>query len=288
MISRRMYLIGSGAVIAGALLPSQSWAQDTFATAIAAIEQQAGGRLGVAVLDTGTGRTWGYKANERFAMCSTFKMMLVAAVLWRADAMKVSMNEELHVPAQPLLGNSPSTTPHAGRTMPLGEVCRAAITVSDNTAANMLLERIGGPEGFTTFIRATGDEQTRLDRTETSLNEAKPGDPRDTTTPLAMLGSMRRTLLGDTLTPESRDRLLGWMIETKTGLDCLRAGMPADWKIGDKTGSDGVMTRNDIAIVWPTGKPPILITAYLTECQGTDAKRNAVLAAVGKLIAASL
>jgi len=151
-----------------------------------------------------------------------------------------------------------------------------------------LLASIGGPDGFTGFARSIGDNITRLDRFETSLNEAKQGDPRDTTSPAAMLGNLRKLLLGNVLRLESRDQLIQWMIANQTGGERLRAGLPSNWRVADKTGSNGENTTNDIAIAWPVARAPVLIAAYLTECAGPETKRNAVLAKVGSLVAASL
>ena len=162
------------------------------------------------------------------------------------------------------------------------------MTVSDNTAANLLLATIGGPAGITQFARSLGDNLTRLDRIETALNEATPGDPRDTTTPAAMVSNWRILLLGDVLSPSSKKQLTEWLIANQTGGDRLRKGLPKAWIVGDKTGSNGENTTNDVAICWPPKQPPVLIAAYLTECPGTDAKRNAVLAQVGKLVAESV
>ena len=285
--SRRGFVVG-GLWVAGLLAVPSGWAQedgDAFRSAIRRIEQQAAGRLGVAVLDTANGRSWGYRETERFPMCSTFKMMLVAAVLWQADAELSGLQMPVKIPPQPLLGNSPSTAPHAGATMSLFAVCQAAVVMSDNTAANLLLERIGGPEGWTTFVRAMGDPQSRLDRTEPALNESKPGDVRDTTTPASMTANLLRIHTGEFLSEHHRANLLAWMAQAQTGLTCLRAGMPADWNVQDKTGSDGVTTRNEIALVYPGGRAPWLVSAYLTECAGPDEKRNAVLAQVGKVVA---
>ncbi len=252
---------------------------------LAQMERLSGGRLGVAVLETGSGEGTGYRAEERFAMCSTFKMLLTAAVLQRVDAGMERMDRGVAVPPKPLLGNSPLTEKRAGGEMSISALCHAAMTRSDNTAANLLLGTMGGPEGLTRFARLVGDGVTRLDRTEPTLNEAAVGDPRDTTSPAAIVGDLRRLLLGDVLSARLRGELVGWMKSNTTGNDRLRAGLPAGWKVGDKTGSDGKTTTNDIAIVWPEGRPPVLVAAYLTECAGTEAKRNAVLAHAGRVVA---
>jgi beta-lactamase class A len=166
-------------------------------------------------------------------------------------------------------------------------LCQAIITHSDNTAANLLLETIGGPSGVTGFARSIGDSVTRLDRTELSLNEALDGDPRDTTCPTSMLSNLKAVLLDGVLSAASRNQLRQWMEASVTGLKCLRAGVPPDWRVADKTGSNGSHTRNDIAVIWPPGRPPIIVAAYLTQCPGPESKRDALLANIGKLVADS-
>jgi beta-lactamase class A len=151
-----------------------------------------------------------------------------------------------------------------------------------------LLASINGPAGITRFARSLGDTVTRLDRIEMALNEARPGDPRDTTAPAAMVGNMRKLLLDNKLSAASREQLTGWMIANKTGDERLRAGLPSGWRVGDKTGSNGENTTNDIAIIWPPRQAPVLVAAYLTACAGPEAKRNAVLAQVGRLVAQSI
>ena len=172
--------------------------------------------------------------------------------------------------------------------MRLGELCEAAITVSDNTAANLILATLGGPSGLTAYARALGDQVTRLDRTEPTLNEAIPGEVRDTTAPSAMLNNLRQLLLRKALSPGSRDTLTAWLVASKTGTARLRAGLPAGWRAGDKTGSGNHGTTNDIAIVWPDGRAPILIAAYLTETAAESAAREGVLAEVGRLVGTAI
>ena len=255
---------------------------------LAQLEKSNDGRLGVAIFDTGSGERTGYRADERFAMCSTFKMMLTAAVLQRVDTKQEELDRAVAIPAKPLVNYSPLTEPHAGGNMAVADLCHAAMTRSDNTAANLLLATIGGPEGFTRFARSVGDPVTRLDRIETTLNEARPGDSRDTTSPTAMADDMHKILLGDVLSPTTRSQLTQWMIDNETGRERLRANLPPGWRAADKTGSNGETTSNDIAVLWPPRQAPVIITAYLTECPGPEAKRGAVLAEVGRLVRAAL
>lgn len=282
MLTRRDFL-----ALTTLALPAFAYADSKHCNAInaklAQLERSNGGRLGVVVLDTATGERCGLRVDERFAMCSTFKFLLVGAVLQRVDHHEEKVDRTMAVPPKPLIGNSPLTEPHAGGTMTVAELCEAALIRSDNTAANLLLETIGGPSGISKFCRSIGDNVTRLDRTETSLNEAAPGDPRDTTTPSAMADDLNKILLGDVLSPAARGQLIAWMQANQTGLDKLRAGLPKGWRAADKTGSNGETTTNDIAVIWPTGRKPIIVTAYITECAGPDSKRAAMLKRVGEL-----
>jgi beta-lactamase class A len=227
---------------------------------LATIEQQSGGRLGVAVLDTASGLRAGVRADERFPMCSTFKCLAAAAVLERVDRGQSRLDQVIRFAAKDVVANSPMTKDHVASGMTLADICAAALTLSDNTAGNMLLREIGGPAGLTRFARSLGDEVTRLDRWEVELNEAIPGDPRDTTTPAAMLKNLQRLILGDALSKESRQKLTDWMLANKTGDARLRAGLPRDWRVADKTGAGERGTTNDIGVLWPPGRKPILVT----------------------------
>ncbi len=254
--------------------------------ALAALEQGSGGRLGVSILDTGTGRRVGRRSDERFLMCSTFKLLAVAAVLARVDQGIEQLDRHVVFDKTVLLDYAPVTSRHVGAPgMTIATLCEAAITLSDNTAANLLLSTIGGPSKVTAFVRGLGDRSTRLDRTEPELNLGSPGDIRDTTTPDAMLASMHKLLLEDALSAISRKQLLAWLRGCRTGAEKLHAGFPAHWPIGDKTGSGSHGETNDVAIVWPPGRRPLLITAYYAESNADAAGRNAVLAAVGRIAA---
>ena len=256
--------------------------------ALAQLEQANGGRLGVAVIDTASGEHIGHRATERFPMCSTFKFLLAAAVLQRVDRRTETLTRALAIPPQPLLSHSPLTEPHAGGSMTIAELCQAVLIQSDNTAANLLLDTIGGPGGITSFARSIRDEVTRLDRTELTLNQGLDGDPRDTTSPQAMAADLRALLLGDVLSGAARAQLTTWMQACVTGLDRLRAKLPASWRALDKTGTNGVHTSNDIGVFWPPGEPAVIVTAYLTQCFGSEGKRTAVLAEVGRLLVGAL
>jgi beta-lactamase class A len=246
-----------------------------------------GGRLGVAALDVAGNRWLGHDEDSRYAMCSTFKLALAAAILARVDRGALSLGQEIPFGPADLLEYAPVARANiASGRLSVERLCAAAVEVSDNTAANLLLGLIGGPAGLTTFMRGAGDPVTRLDRTEPELNSNLPGDPRDTTTPRAMVGLMRAVLLGDALSPASRTRLIGWMEGATTARDRLRAGFPAGWRAGDKSGT-GSDANNDLAIAWPPGRGPILIASYTSGPRETMGVRGEVHAAVARLVAAA-
>lgn len=252
---------------------------------LAALERAHRGRLGVAILDAGSGRRINHRGEQRFPMCSTFKFLAAGLVLARVDRGEERLDRRVVFSKQDLVPYSPLTEQHVGDAgMTVAELCHAAITRSDNTAANLLLASFGGPAALTTFVRTLGDRMTRLDRIEPDLNEALPGDPRDTTTPASMLADMRALLLGDALSASSRTQLADWLVATSTGDQRLRAGLPGHWRVGDKTGTSGNGVANDIAIAWPANRKPLLVAAYYDAPGATDDVRNAVLAEVGRIV----
>jgi beta-lactamase class A len=253
---------------------------------LSALERRHGGQLGVAMLDTGSGRRIAHRGDQRFLMCSTFKVLAVAAVLARVDQGRERLDRRIVFDQQAVLAYAPLTGPRVGAPgMTLAELCHAAITLSDNTAANLLLQSFGGPSALTAFMRSLGDTVTRLDRSEPELNDAAPGDERDTTTPQAMLDSLQTLLLGDALSVPSREQLNAWLRACTTGQQKLRAGLPSTWTAGDKTGSGSHEETNDIAIIWPPRRKPLLVTAYYAESDADAAGRSAVLAQIGRIVA---
>lgn len=259
------------------------------ARAIRAAEARAGGRLGVAVLDTHTGWRLDPRGGERFPVASTFKVLLAAAVLAEVDRGRESLDRRVPIAAGDLVEYAPVTGKHVGpEGMSVAALMEATVVWSDNPAANLLLPVVGGPAGLTEAVRGWGDGEFRLDRTETALGEGRPGDPRDTTTPLAMLGSLHRVLLGDVLRPESRALLLGWMLGCRTGDAKIRAGLPEGWRCANKTGGAGHGTNNDVALLWPPGRGPVLLAAFLTESTAGQAGRDEALASVGRAVAAAI
>jgi beta-lactamase class A len=265
---------------------AQAATASNIAAELAAIRKRIGGRLGVHALDTGSGRRIAFDDESRYAMASTFKVLLAAAVLEQIDRGTVDPEHAVAFGQADMLPHAPVTSQHLARGwMSVRELCAAAVETSDNPAANLLLRLIEGPAGFTRFVRRLGDRHTRLDRLELALNSNLPGDPRDTTTPRAMADSLERVLVGSTLTDASRAQLIRWLRSATTGLDRLRAGLPAAWQAGDKTGTGGNGAVNDVAIAWPPQRPPILITAYLSESTLPGAALSEVHAEIGRLIA---
>lgn len=294
MITRRGWLSSALPAIGGFMIAGRNtFAKPvkvnrlSFAAQLTELEEKSGGRLGVAFLDTATNASAGHRADERFPMCSTHKLLSVAAVLTRVDNGKERLDRYVHYTQKEIVRYSPYTLPRVGdEGLPIRELCEAAIALSDNTAANLLLASIGGPAGFTAFVRMLNDHVTRLDRNESLLNECSPGDPRDTTSPSAIVSDLRVLTLGNALTPTSRNLLISWLTQCKTGVQRLHAGVPPDWKEGDKTGTGARGTSNDVAIFWPPQHAPVLAAVFLTASKLDDAQRDGILAAVGKIIAA--
>ncbi|MGB8478419.1 MAG: class A beta-lactamase [Acidobacteriaceae bacterium] len=289
MISRRNLLqallpvmaglaLGRRVVVAAADGPAE------FATKCKRLEKASGGRLGVAIRNTATGEWRGYRENERFPMCSTSKLLTVGAVLTRVDQGRERLNRIVHFSKSDLVSYSPAAEKRVRQGMSIQELCEAAVTLSDNTAANLLLAIIGGPPGFTQFARSLGDKVTRLDRNEPTLNQALPGDQRDTTSPAAIMMDMGTLVLGDALSASSKAHLTQWLVANTTGDQRLRAGVPKNWTVGDKTGSGDHGTANDVAILWPPSHAPMLAAVYLTGASVDSEAREATIAGVGRLI----
>jgi beta-lactamase class A len=293
-MSRRRLLVSAAAMLAAPVRGIAQSGDATAVAALAALERRAGGRLGVCVLDTASGRVVGQRLDERFAMCSTFKLPLAAVVLREAEQGRLRLDERLAYGERDLVSNAPVTRAHvADGSMTIEALAEAAQTTSDNTAANLLLRKLGGPAGFTALLRASGDRATRLDREEPVLNVVLPGDVHDTTTPREMASSVARFLAGGLLGPTSREKLIAWMVATTTGTKRIRAGLPQGWKAGDKTGTamaDAMTDKyNDVAIAWPPGRTPMIVAVYFDSARTSSEMRDedqAVLAEVGRIAAA--
>ncbi len=280
-LTRRALLGASALLLPGAALAADG-GYDVAGRRITEMEKDLGLRIGLAALDTGNGNSIFYRENERALMCSTFKLVLVAATLQRVDAGHEQLDRVIHYQKSDLLDYAPETSKNLARGMSVKALCAAAITLSDNTAANLLFTGVGGPAGLTRFTRDLGDSRTRFDRIEGALNV--PDGDKDTTMPSAMLANLRDILLGDTLSVASRKQITDWMIACSTGLTRLRAGLPQGWRAGDKTGS-GSGQLNDLAILWPPGnRAPVLVCAYTAGNKPGDARHDHALADIGKII----
>jgi beta-lactamase class A len=257
--------------------------------AITDYERDSGGRLGLYAENLRTGTTMEWRSHERFVLCSTFKVSLAACVLGRVDRGQIRLNEAITYGPDDLLEYAPVARQNLGKgAMSVGEMCEAAVELSDNTCANALLARIGGPSALTAFWRSLGDTVTRLDHNEPELNRSPPGDPHDTTTPAAMAAILRRLVLGDALSTKSRGLLTGWMLGCKTGDNRLRAGLPRGWRVGDKTGNNGKDAFGDIAVTWSPPNDRVVICAYTQGGAPTSGQVDKVFAELGHFVGTRL
>jgi beta-lactamase class A len=281
------------AALGGLLAAGLTWpasADPAGVEALRRIEARTGGRLGVCVGGEGA-PLLAWRADERFPLCSTFKVLAAGAILARVDAGRERLDRALTLREADLLAYAPicrKAVEAGGGTghMTVAEACAAAVEWSDNTAANVLLNALDGPAGLTRWVRGTGDAVSRLDRTEPTLNTAMPGDPRDTTSPAAIRDTLARILLGEALAPSSRAQLERWMVGAQTGFKRLRAGLPPDWTVGDKTGTGENGTFNTVAILQPPGQRPLFAAVYLTGAHVPAPEADAAHAEIGRLIAA--
>ena len=259
--------------------------ESTALARLQALEQTFDGRLGLCAIDSGSGRSLAWRAAERFPLCSTFKAVLAAAVVAESSRSPGLLQRRIRYTRQELVTYSPVTQAHIGDGMTVGELCAAAVQHSDNTAGNLLLQLVGGPAGLTAYARSTGDTAFRLDRWETALNSALPGDERDTTTPAAMSTTLKRLALDGELTAPQRAQLQDWLLGNTTGETRIRAGMPAGWRVGDKTGTGDYGSTNDIAVLWPPQRAPITLAIYLTGTVPDAKPRNEIVAQAARVVA---
>jgi beta-lactamase class A len=266
-----------------------SWATQGNATVAAQaqlvkLERTLAGRLGVFALNTANGKQLSYRGDEYFPMCSTFKVILASAILKRSTQIDGLMYQRIKYQQSDLVTYSPITERYVKDGMTVDALCAAAIQYSDNTASNLLMKILGGPEAVTTFARSIGDRQFRLDRWETALNSSIPGDRRDTSTPNAMGLSLQRLTLGDALEPRLQLKLRVWLQGNTTGAARIRAGVPADWQVGDKTGTGDYGTANDIALIWPPRRSPVVVAIYTTQGEKDAKARNDLIASAARIV----
>ncbi|MGY1653407.1 class A beta-lactamase [Geodermatophilus sp. SYSU D01119] len=252
----------------------------------AALEARFDARLGVFAVDTGSGATLEHRADERFAYASTVKALAAGALLARTSPADLQRPVPV-TPADLTTAYSPVTGTRVGQSMTLAELCDAAVRFSDNTALNLLLRELGGPAGLDAALEAIGDDVTEVARTEPELNSAVPGDPRDTTTPRALAGSLRFYAV-DGAAADDRAQLLDWLRRNTTGDALIRAGVPADWDIGDKTGTGAYGTRNDVAVLTPPGRAPIVLAVMSSRDEPDADHDDALIAEAARVVVAGL
>lgn len=283
---RALLLAAAGASLLSACSVLAGPGRDTTAAQaqLARLEAGLGGRLGVFAIDTADGAMVGHRAQERFAMASSFKAILAAAILARSLQTEGLLQRVVRYTERDLIAHSPIAARHVAQGMTVAELCAATVQYSDNAAANLLMDVLGGPGAVTAFARSIGDTQFRLDRTEPTLNSALAGDPRDTTTPQAMAHTLRRLVLGDALPPPQRAQFTDWLRGNTTGAARIRAGVPAGWTVGDKTGTGAHGAASDIGVVWPPGRAPLVVVVY-TWREAADAKaREDVIAEATRIV----
>lgn len=252
------------------------------------IETQLDARVGLAIHDTGTGTRWHYNAHQRFPMTSTFKVLACGALLARSDISATDLSRQVLISRSDIVTYSPVTTGWIGQRISLDTLCATTMRTSDNTAANKVLQALGGPAAITEFLRSIGDDVTRLDRWETELNDAAPGDRRDTTTPAAMSHTLKKLLLGDALSMSAKTKLTQWMVANEVGEPLLRAGIPNNWRIGDRTGAGNHGSRGIVAIIWPPDQAPLIAVIYITQTDASMEQRNEAIATIGKALSCGL
>lgn len=247
-------------------------------------EKHLSAHIGVSILDTATNQQWSYRGDERVPLTSTFKTLACAKLLFDVDQQRILPSDSEVIVENDLVTYSPVTEKYVGKTMTLYEACSATMLTSDNTAANKVLEVIGGPSEVTKFVREVGDNITRLDRFETELNEGKPGDLRDTTTPNAMSHTLKTLLFGSVLSEESRAQLKEWMVNNQVTGNLLRPVLPKGWKIGDRSGAGGYGSRSITAVVWSESQAPVVISLYIAQTEASFDDRNQAITRIGKAI----
>ncbi len=284
------FVAGIGIVLAGvvaSVIPVTVFAIDTtkLIQAVQAEESALQARVGMTVFDAKTGTTWSYRGDERFPLNSTHKTFSCAALLAKVDGKSLSLGQSVSISKEMLVTYSPITEKLLSpEIVTFGKICQAAVNYSDNTAANVVFDAIGGATGFNAYMRSIGDEQTRLDRKEPELNEGTPGDMRDTTTPNAIVNSLRKILLGDVLSVSSRSELTQWMLDDQVAGAPLRASLPSDWKIADKTGAGGYGSRSIVAVIWPPSMEPLVIGIYITQTKASLKASNQSIARIGMVL----
>ncbi len=290
LFKKSMRMIAKAGLIASLILTSNlsTQASEQVIEVIRAVETRLNARVGVAMFNVKNSETLLYKANERFPLNSTFKSFACGALLHKVDIGLLDLQDTRLIHEDDLVTWSPVTKKHVGKHLSYAQLCEAAITMSDNTAANKILLEIDGPIGFTRYMKIIDDDVTRIDRMEPELNEGLPGDDRDTTTPLAAIGSLNRLLFGEILSAQSQQQLTQWMMDNQVADSLIRSVLPNGWKIADKSGGGGHGSRGIIAAIWPDNEMPVLVAIYLTQTEADIKSRNAAIAEIGAAIISHL
>ena len=265
--------------------PAQALDGARLGAAVAAEEEALSARIGVAVIDSGSGASWQYRGDELFPLNSTHKTFACAALLAQVDRGALTLEQAVPIRREMLVVHSPVVEQSiAAGSMTLGALCRAALVYSDNAASNVVVDALGGPSAVIAFMRSLGDATTRLDRGEPELNEATPGDVRDTTSPVAIVASLREVLLGEALSAASREQLAQWMRDDRVAAALLRSVLPPAWTIADKTGAGGHGSRSIIAVLWPPTGPALVVAIYVTQTAASLAATNRAIARIGSAL----
>ena len=263
---------------------AQSGPETALETQICILEQQLDARIGVQIRDSASDWRWGYRDTERFLMASTFKPLLCGAILDQVDQGALALADLLPIRTDDILTYAPVTKDHAGGALSIADLCFATLDLSDNTAANLLIERLGGPQAVTAYLRRIGDTETRLDRMEPALNNFIPGDPRDTTTPASMLDTWDKMLLGDGLSRASQTQLKAWMEPGAVTGKLIRPNLPTGWRIADKSGGGRTHTRNIVAMITPPTRVPFFIAIYVSDTPASWRERNKAITHIGAAV----
>ncbi|POF32306.1 class A beta-lactamase [Roseibium marinum] len=259
------------------------------ARAVEDISSRLPARVGVAVIDMETGTRWAHKGDERFPTNSTFKVFLCAALLDAGVRGTADPDSRVTIRRGDIVSYSPVTEKRIdGAPVTLRELCGITVTISDNAAANLVMKEIGGPQALTAYLRGIGDSVTRADRWEPDSNSGIPGDDRDTTSPNAAAETLKKLVLEEALPADARQTLTNWLTGNKVGDATLRAGLPDNWRIADKTGAGANGSRNNIAVIWPDGRAPVVIAVYITETSASFEARNGAIAEIGAALADGL
>ncbi|WAC59307.1 class A beta-lactamase [Brevundimonas sp. SL130] len=281
-VDRRALIAGGLSLAATACAPrtpAESPAEQEADIFLSDLEARHGGRLGLAALDVGGGRRVLWRAQERFPFCSTFKAFLAAATLERVQRDEEQLDRPVRITAADLIPHAPTTEKAVGRTLTIRELMQAAVELSDNPAANILIREMGGIAVWRSWWPTFGDTTTVISRLEPDLNTALPNDPRDTCLPEQTLANIREMAFSDRLTPENDALLNGWLTATTTGPNRIKAGVPEGWTVAHKTGTGANGTANDVAMLTPLSGAPVIVAAYFSGAtEATDDQRDAVIA----------